>query len=132
MGMGLEERFERYGEALVAARMRPQAVCATHPSMHHLGVDLELERRGDIGRGGRSGSAGIDTRRCRGLLLDHRRHRLSEERHALGGRGAPVMRADGQDGQLQGGGESVAYKAELIHRRSWPNRHTLEWTTLTG
>lgn len=35
MGMGLEERFERYGEALLAARVRPQAVCATHPSMHH-------------------------------------------------------------------------------------------------
>ena len=63
--------------------------------------------RGDAGQGQRSRGAGVRSeRRRRGV--DRRRHGISEEGLAFRGRGAPILRTVGQDGQLPDRGDALA------------------------
>ena len=77
-----------------------------------------LVGREGVGQGARDGAAGDRAARAdRGL--DHRRHRLSQAREALGRRGAAILRSARQAGQLPGGGVAVDCQS-LTPACRWP------------
>ena len=86
----------------MAAITAPERTAAEHQSLLHFVGQGPWSDETALAKV-REGAAGDDARRAdRGV--DRRRHRLSQEGSAFDRRGAAVLRAVGQAGQLPGGG----------------------------
>ncbi len=90
----------------MAARVDPRHASARHQALHHFVAKAEWSDEEMLERVAQWVVPKMDRRE--GGVLDHRRHGIPEEGHALGRGGAAVLWGAGQAGQLPGGGEPLA------------------------
>ena len=103
---GLLMPVERKSVEPMAAMVSPARAAAAHQSLLHFVGQSAWSDEAMLGKV-RDSSAPAFAAQGGVEALDRRRHGISEEGLAFGGRGAPILRAAGQDGQLPDRGDAL-------------------------
>ena len=92
---------ERKSVEPMAARLDPAQVPSLHQALHHFVATAAWSDAAVLAAVREQVLPALDPA-WPDHRLDHRRHQLSQEGHALGRRGAPILRPVGQAGELPG------------------------------